>query len=519
MHIPPAPSRLYSAALGLLGLLLVYTALQPLTSGFTVSPGGDTLAHYQTIAALRDQGLSFGELFTRPIAFQSTVLGIHNLTSWPIETVYRILAALALPLSAFSVSLLAGVLFGRKYALLTLLFAGFVSLQPWQTYVDGTIPNIYGAGVFFPLVVSFAYLTARQRKYSRAFWWYLVALFLSLTLLLMTHHLTTLVLVATTALWALSCLVLVLSTRALPLRRKIWLSVGIVSGITLLAVAFGTLPIFRAARSIVAVFTDYINQFPYLMVSTSNTPRPVWDTFIFGQDLGGWIYQAAVAGALLLLIRTVRNGLKPTQLVVLFFIAWFSIYFIGAFSGWSGEPTRMARDLAIPGVVLASYFTLESVALLRRYSRVVHWVFIGAVVLVCTPYLQTKARYVAAANRHVQFSPAEEAAFTHLQTTNNLSQTTILTTNFIWRAVLDLRLGTVAAAAQPTKLVPAEGVANTGSLASGITTPCILHVRYLEPVLAATPTTTQYEELVTTQPFSVRQQFTDDRRVVTWSCR
>jgi hypothetical protein len=84
-----------------------------------------------------------------------------------------------------------------------------------------------------------------------------------------------------------------------------------------------------------------------------------WDWYRYHTSINGLLFQAGVIGGLLLAWRSVKGFLSanPTVLVVLF---WFGLYLVGSRLSWVGEPERLARDLAMPGAILAGYLIVEA---------------------------------------------------------------------------------------------------------------------------------------------------------------
>lgn len=488
------------------------------TQHVTVTPGADTLAHYQTIAQIQQGKISLANLLAQPTALHAATAGISNLFNISAENVYRIFAALALPLSALSLAFLARVLFGRSVAVVTLLLAAFISLQPWQTYADGTIPNIYGAGILLPVTVALTVLARRNFSYPKRAWSYATSALITMVLLAYTHHLSTLVALASVSIWALIEFLRAVSSPAVSVRTKVWLGVAVFGGIALAGIALAKLPLFGQARAIIDIFVNSSPEFPYFVFTTTPAEKPAWTVFLFGQDMGGFIFQGALAGGTWVLARSWFQRL-PIHSGRIFVVAWLAVYAVGAFSSWSGEPTRMARDLALPGCILAAVFTVWGFTFLHARRAAVAYVCAATLLLVVLPYSLTKGRQIATVAQHTQFTLADEAAYRYLVENDALSDTTIVTPNFIWQALLQLRRGIAETDQQPFVLIKNEVTAQTAELPNRIMTPCVLLVNYMVPTLSGHATSPIYRETLFQAGFTLRAATQDDRREILHLCR
>lgn len=113
--------------------------------------GDDTFGHFLIISRIIEGKTHFG--IQSPYLLQQLTITASSLFHTNIFHTYSFLAILSLPIAILALSIFAGKVFNPWVGALTALIFGFISIQPVQTYQDGTIPNIFGTGLMIPLFI------------------------------------------------------------------------------------------------------------------------------------------------------------------------------------------------------------------------------------------------------------------------------------------------------------------------------------------------------------------------------
>jgi hypothetical protein len=395
---------------------------------FASPPGDDIFVHLHNTVAISQQGLPpLGD--TYPSGLYLLIISVARLLHISILQAFTFVAPALLPLSGITVWLLARRLFNPMSALITFGLFEFVTLQPLQTYFDGSLPNLFAAGILLPLffLAIISWVDGKRR------WVSAVCTLLLLAALIFSHHLTLLIALATLVLWG------VLSVLVMLFRTKQWLKIA--GGLVLLAVglwlfglAFANLQIFAQARGVFLLFVHFSATYPFIS-SAVTVVKNTWDSHLFGLSMGGLVFQGGVLGFFLVLVQC-RRFRKSVDFARLLISIWFLIYWIGATHQWAGEPTRLARDLALPATILGGWAIWGVGKTLWQYYRVLAYVFIGLVILLAWGGAYTRIQYETANTAMVRFSQADDEAYKYLKESGQFSRTTVLVKELVWQEVV-----------------------------------------------------------------------------------
>jgi hypothetical protein len=316
-------------------------------SGAAAFFGDDTFAHLQLVGGLATGDLHLG--LGHPFLFQETVLQVSRLAGTDPIATYTQLAMLSYPLMVLAIGYAAYALFGRQsIGALAAFCLAFVSIQPLQSYQDGTIPNIVGIGVLFPLFLIGLTLLRK----SKAWWPGSLVCFAAVVALFLTHHLSTLIALSSLALAGVLSMAWLAFCAPKGSRRLFVVPLLVALGVIALVV-FVIRP--TAVISLVSLYLAFDWHYPWIHVANTVGYRIPWNVLRYGQDLGGIVFQLGVVGIALVWyeIRTAKLYREAFPALVL--TAWALIYWLGSMTAVSGEPDRLARDFALPGSILAAY--------------------------------------------------------------------------------------------------------------------------------------------------------------------
>lgn len=110
--------------------------------------------------------------------------------------------------------------------------------------------------------------------------------------------------------------------------------------------------------------------------------------------------------------RSVKGFLTahPLRIVLL---VWFLLYLVGSRLSFVAEPERLARDLAMPGAILAGYFIVNAYHYLAK-ERVIRMVFIATVGLALGLGVGVKTLELIQYNPMVRFSESDQKLLTDI---------------------------------------------------------------------------------------------------------
>lgn len=396
---------------------------------FPMAPGDDVYPHLTNMVRIRDQGLyAFSDGY--PPGLYLVVLWLGKLFSAPLIDALRWVAPALLPLSGLAIYWLAATIFSRRTALLAYALYALVLLQPLQTYYDGSLPNLLAAGIAMPVAFT-ALVRAIQPSRRRRWLW--VGLFLVSTVLLFySHHLTALVflgvlIVFGTVLWLRKVF-------SWPGNGNRFLGIaGLLAAFLLLGWAFFALPIFQPARSILEAFVDFSSRFPFVQSAIVES-KPIWGFRSFGLAFSGLVFQASLLSVAVLLWRW--RSFSPNQKTgVILLAVWFILYFLGSRTPLSGEPERLARDLALPAAILAAWALKEFYLLFSRYLRPVAIIFLLAALLAASGNAVTRFTHQTQPTAMLRFSWADQEAYNYLIDSGLSRHTQVLTRDGTWTAI------------------------------------------------------------------------------------
>lgn len=413
------------------GLFLSYYGV--LINKYPVPPGDDTFAHLNNIQIIIDSktspfsGNSNYGLFYFIIISLSKVLHISTIQAMSY------LAPLLIPLTGLALYALAKTTFqDKRIPLLAFFLFTFISLQPFQTYLDGTFPNIMSIGIIAPYIFICLIKALNQEKIKQRILWFMASALL-LFLIAKSHHLSTLITFTTIAIFlAISVLAKIFSLKKL-LPKILWI-LALAALIYILFDAFFTLPLFQSARNILNIFVIVKPEYPYFF-STHAYYRAPWNMENFGEIVSGIIFQFGFLGALLFLLR--KKFTKNTENTGWLLITiWFMVYFIGAVSSWSGEPTRLGRDLALPASILASLAVIKIYDYLSKKDElIIRNIFIATLLLLSLNGFSNKLAMQTAYSKMVRFSTADKEAYSYLIDSGLSGQTKVIVREPSWQTV------------------------------------------------------------------------------------
>ena len=207
----------------------------------------------------------------------------------------------------------------------------------------------------------------------------------------------------------------------------------------LLIYAFFNLDEFQSARGILNVFISIKPYYPYFF-STQIYYRPAWNSSDFGTMVSGLIFQFGFLGAILVLFNNDKKDNNKEKFGWILLSIWFLVYFIGAVNSWSGEPTRMGRDLALPASILAAVSIYKIYVLLKQKGlNTINYTFTAVIIVLCLNGLTHKITMQTSYTSMVRFSKVDQEAYQYLIDSGLSTSTKVIAKEPSWQTVARIR--------------------------------------------------------------------------------
>lgn len=383
---------------------------------YVVAPGDDVFVHYGLIKAVSAHPSLWPSAYYPP-GFHYLILGVSHVLNLSVMSAMIWAWPLLLILAALAIWLLSTKLFGQKIGLLTYILYVFLSLQPLQTANDGSLPNVLAGNTLLPVAVFLWYRVWTAEAQKR---WYSLALFiLTSGLILYTHHLSTFILGAVVASSGLALGLSAAWRSQNRLRNTVSVLLAFISLGLISYFAFWHLPVFGPERYLLSAVEKIASQ------------NKVFPLHAFVTSISAVIAFFGFLGGLLLLWELKDRNLKWEDRVARFIIlAWFAIYFFGSRTNLVGEPERLGRDWAMPGVLAAAYCITRISQIVKL--EITRRIFIGLVAVAIIGNFYIKFTLLTHYDSMIRFSDADTAM---LAKVNSLptSETVFIATNSLTR--------------------------------------------------------------------------------------
>lgn len=365
--------------------------------GYLVSPGDDTSVHLELVEQVRN-----GVATSYPSGLHHLVLWASSLLRIDTGQAMALLLPILLVTAGVSMFLLTSYLFGGWIGVAAYSIYTLVSLQPQQTGFDGGLPNLLGGHVILPILLIFYVQSFLAKSWTR-FGLSFSAFIVSLVLLFIAHHLSTLIGGGIIAVSLLPLLIVTARQRDLSWRVIVLILISIIA-IGLLFLASGLL---RDALQLGEAFVHLSPSWPFIQILNKEY-SPVWLIVEYSRSINGAIFQLGFLGLILVMARSFKSSNLKFQLGAILISLWLLLLFLMSRQGWTGEPGRLARDLALPASILAGFAVVRVAA----YFKTVPPAFAASIFLIFLLFLPGfvhKEQILTSYNLQVRFTPADRA--------------------------------------------------------------------------------------------------------------
>ncbi len=361
--------------------------------GYVVPPGDDIIPHWHIIQYLMAKP-TIWPFDSYPPGLHYLVIGLTYLSGKEALIVMAYLWPGLLVLSSLSVYWLATKAFSKKVGLIAFaLYA--LAASPLQTATDGGLPNVLATGVIMPIsLLCWIGIWSEKNKLA-----YSVGFIISSILIILTHHLSTLVWLSVIAVSG----VILASIRVFRAKvsQRVWLIVLVVASLAAIYGLFERLEVFHQARSL-------------LLVSLRPAESPNWQAIDYSRSFSGVVFQFGLLG----LIAIVWSRFRPNLTAKIVIGTWLLVYFTGSRQTWLIEPGRLARDMALPASILAGLAIIDFYRFLKGY-KLLRITLVIAILLSVLPFMRQRINHLASYEPMIRFSSADKMLLDQIRTSPN----------------------------------------------------------------------------------------------------
>lgn len=337
---------------------------------YVVPPGYDGIAHATIIDTIL-RG-NYTQIYSYHTLWHMFTIPFVLIFHMPPITALAWLGPLLQVTMVVSLTYFAKRAFGPTAAIVTMIIMGGFSLQPLQTLTDGGYPNVLAAGTILP----FFFLVVHGITSTKMRWWHLPLLLVSFIVLIWSHHLTTLY--ALPIAFAFGLIMIAKNLREKKVHMG-WImgALIILAGVTIVGTwLFLHAPPSLSVSRLAEQFIHVDLRWPFFhFVSSLYSPEAILALQLYPQDIGYVVIYLGILATLWGIFRAVITRQHPWWRFYVLLVIWVLVLFVGSRMDALGFPVRLARDMAIPLVLLCGAFLGE----IFEYA---HRSWIGNVVII-----------------------------------------------------------------------------------------------------------------------------------------
>jgi len=374
--------------------------------GYLVVPGDDAVNHY----AMVKEVMSGSYNFVYPKLFHLIIAKLSILSGASVMDLFKAITPLMVVLPSVAVYIFARKQFGRLAGLI-----GF-AIMLWGgcnygllAFGDGNYPNILSAGFFMPLAFLFVLRAIERGRYYN----YLLA-FLFVVLTVLTHHLTTALLILIVVIY-LVCLGYWNKSKKITARfRKLALFLIFLIALVVIVISQTSLktPFAQAWQNLSSSGTIMGNKI-------FSTPL---DYDEYNSQIGSFVWQAGVLSLLILIYLMSREDQAKNKVGYLLLLVWVGVLFILSRLEVFGLPGRFTRELAFPLVLSVAIVLSAILHRLPKMSKILAVGFVGFIVIMNLTQINSGAyKSPEYFNSMVWFTKADKEKTDYLQSYTGVS--------------------------------------------------------------------------------------------------
>lgn len=321
---------------------------------YPVPPGHDAAMHYNTIQYYFSGQYSFWASVkdsSYPPAFLVITATLAHWFKTDSLNIMLWTTPAIIVFAAIVIFFLSKIIFGKSAALISLFLYSFATTINIQQLNDGGYPSLIASQIVLPIFLLLVILLFEKMKlFSKII--LLILTFAALLLIPLTHHLTTLYLLAILVLFLPAVIIYFWIKNKWPVFK------GIGALILLLLIYVGTgfiltkVSLFSWALSLITSAFSISNSFPFIQIVGKSVPEAVIGLKSLPAYIGQSIFVFGTLGIIIAPIISYKQKNAKFLAAILISI-WAVILLAGSQLQFLSNPDRLARDAVFPLAILA----------------------------------------------------------------------------------------------------------------------------------------------------------------------
>lgn len=384
---------------------------------YPVPPGHDAMMHWN-MAQPFYQGnvnlLDYLKSGAYPPGFLIFIAKMAHLFNTDMMEIIKWFAPSIIVLAAISMFYLVYYLFNPSAALICFYLYSFTAKIQIQQLNDGGYPNLIAAQILLPLFVLMLFLFIKNKKRINKIIFGLLTLVLFISLPL-THHLTTLYLLAVAAILPIVIIIYRMTTKAWSVKKGLLYFSGILVLLTAGFYLFLTSELFASTRSLMEGSIQLFTTYPFFKIIGSQDPQSVLKFDAYPYYIGGVIvfYFGCLGIFTLPFMKNLKNKAWLFPLAI-----WAFLLVAGSRLTFLSNPDRLVRDSVYPLSILAGMIIYFISIFLIKKNKIVGYLFAILIILALGRSFTNKAERSVAYEPMVRVTDADMQAINYLKDQN-----------------------------------------------------------------------------------------------------
>lgn len=394
--------------------LSVYQYLGLIVHHYPVPPGHDAMMHWN-MAQPFYQGnvnlLDYLKSGAYPPGFLIFIAKMAHLFNTDMMNIMTWFTPSIIILAAVSMFFLVYYLFNPSAALICFYLYSFTAKIQVQQLNDGGYPNLIAAQILLPLFMLMLFLFIKNKKLINKIILGLITLALLISLPI-THHLTTLYLLAVLATLPIVIIIYKTTTKAWSAKKGLLyllaMSVILLVGFYI----FLTSDFLTSTRELMGGSIKALKSWPFFKINNNQDPEAIILLKGYASYIGGvFVFYFGCLGVL-----TLGFEKKMKNKVWLFpILIWAVLLFLASRLSFLSNPDRLVRDLVYPLSITAGLFMYFATSFLIRKNKVLGYIFIITMLVFLGRYLIRDIKTATTYNNMVRITAADMKAIDYLK--------------------------------------------------------------------------------------------------------
>jgi hypothetical protein len=382
---------------------------------YPVPPGHDAMMHWN-MAQPFYQGnvnlLDYLKSGAYPPGFLIFIAKMAHLFNTDMMEIIKWFAPSIIVLAAVSMFYLVYYIFNPSAALICFYLYSFTAKIQIQQLNDGGYPNLIAAQILLPLFMLMLFLFIKNKKRINKIIFGLLTLILFISLPI-THHLTTLYLLAVAAILPIIIIIYKMTTKVWSIKKGLLYFGGILILLVIGFYLFLTSELFASTRGLMEGSIQLFTTYPFFKIIGSQDPESILKLDAYPYYIGGVIvfYFGCLGIFALPFIKNLKNKLWLFPVAI-----WAFLLIAGSRLTFLSNPDRLVRDSVYPLSILAGLIIYFISIFLIKKNKIVGLIFTILVILAVGRSFINKAERSVAYEPMVRVTDADMQAINYLKT-------------------------------------------------------------------------------------------------------